>query len=131
MATRSTISLKTKTGGKTIYCHWDGFPSNNGKILIEHYNTEDKVKALLELGDLSSLAPSCEKPVGHTFDNPIEGHCVSYGRDRGEDGVEGTKFENLPSRREEWNYMFQDGKWLVAEDEKEFEPLTDEIIGRD
>ncbi len=33
MSTRSSISIKTsKNDGKTIYCHWDGYPSNNGAI---------------------------------------------------------------------------------------------------
>ncbi len=27
---------------KSIYCHWDGYPSNNGKILLEHYNSQEK-----------------------------------------------------------------------------------------
>lgn len=38
MGTRSAIVLKREDGKyQGIYCHWDGYPSNNGKILFENY----------------------------------------------------------------------------------------------
>lgn len=56
MATRSLIGSVQPNGTiKTIYCHWDGFPGNNGKILLQAYNTPIKVEELIEDGDLSSL----------------------------------------------------------------------------
>ena len=60
MATRSTISVvdkRTEDGsGRTIYCHWDGYPENNGRILLESYTEAKKVNSLIDLGDISSLA---------------------------------------------------------------------------
>ena len=42
MATRSVIGIvnldKSITG---IYCHYDGYPENNGKILLNHYTDAD------------------------------------------------------------------------------------------
>lgn len=61
---------------------FDGHISSAGKVLLEHYSTDDKVENLLTLGDLAYLAASTEAPAGHTFNNPVEGCCVSYGRDR-------------------------------------------------
>ncbi|MDP2692714.1 MAG: hypothetical protein Q8O88_03700 [bacterium] len=129
MGTRSTISIKTSEDkGQTVYCHWDGYPSNNGKILKEHYNTEEKVKALIKLGDMSSLEASIERPEGHSYDKKVPGHTVFYGRDRGEKKVGPTNFKGMPTRKEEWNYLFQDGEWLVANSDDSFQPLTDTII---
>ena len=66
MATRSTIAMKTPEGKiRAIYCHWDGYIDHNGKILIGNYTDPAKVKALIDLGDISSL----REEVGekHTF----------------------------------------------------------------
>lgn len=120
MATRSTITLvsDTKNGQtfRTIYCHWDGYIGYNGIILVNHYNTIDKVEKLLDLGSLSSLAPNLSTDKKHTFDNPVEGVCVAYGRDRGETGVEATNsFIKVPKGRlEQYNYYFRDGEWYVT-----------------
>jgi len=71
MATRSLIGIKLGDYIKTIYCHWDGYPQHNGKLLMENYNTPTAIFDLLELGDLSSLA---ETPAT----------CTAYHRDRKE-----------------------------------------------
>ena len=133
MATRSTISLLLPTGQiKTIYAHWDGYLSHNGKILLEHYTTREKIEALLDLGALSVLAESIEKPKGHSFDKAVSGYTVFYGRDRGEDGVEAriyTTFEDIPF--EEYNYLFKDDVWYVDRGKNgELIPL-EEAIKRD
>jgi hypothetical protein len=71
MATRSLIGIKTGDTVKTIYCHWDGYPSHNGIILVDNYNTPSKIYELLVLGDLSTLK--------ETIDT-----CWAYHRDRKE-----------------------------------------------
>jgi hypothetical protein len=72
MATRSLIGIKLDNEiVKTIYCHWDGYPSHTGKLLIENYSTPAAITELMELGDLSSLAESPAK-------------CKAYHRDRNE-----------------------------------------------
>lgn len=56
MATRSLIGIKLDNDIiKTIYCHWDGYPSNNGKMLITRYTAPHEVFELIDGGDLSSL----------------------------------------------------------------------------
>ena len=54
MATRSLIG-KILPGGDilAIYCHWDGYPENNGEILKNHYQDPEKVDKLISLGNLS------------------------------------------------------------------------------
>jgi hypothetical protein len=72
MATRSLIGMELDNGiTKIIYCHFDGYPSHVGKLLVDHYNTPALITALMELGDLSSL--------GTTLDS-----CTAYHRDRNE-----------------------------------------------
>ena len=56
MATRSTIALEFADGTvQQVYCHWDGYLDNNGKILFENYTDAFKLRELIDLGDLSSL----------------------------------------------------------------------------
>ena len=81
MSTRSHIGVKNTDGTVDyIYCHWDGYPEHNGKILVEHYQDMDKVNALMKLGNLSSL----DREIGekHDFNKRVRGWCHAYGRDR-------------------------------------------------
>ena len=119
MATRSRIAMEMED--KTvvsIYCHWDGYPSHNGQTLIDHYNTPEKVKALIALGSLSSLQERLEPSGPHSFSNPEEGVTVAYHRDRGEDFSQQTHKPGLGFFKgdiEEFGYLFtQEGEWLVA-----------------
>jgi hypothetical protein len=143
MATRSRIGIVNEDGTvSSVYCHWDGYPSGNGKLLVTHYTDRDKVKALIELGSISSLCPNVAPPplfesddervkmgvrvlegIGavdsrHTFDNPMPGVTVAYHRDRGEDyyppRVNKSLEEYLEADNEEYGYVFTlEGEWLV------------------
>ena len=56
MGTRSAIGYELPSGRiKAVYCHWDGHPKHHLPILIGHYNTLDKAKALIKPGSMSSL----------------------------------------------------------------------------
>ena len=61
MGTRSTIALEFADGSVSqVYCHWDGYLDNNGKILQAHYTDPFKVRALVDLGGFSSLCATVE-----------------------------------------------------------------------
>ena len=50
MATRSLIGINLDNGiTKIIYCHWDGYPSGVGQMLVENYNTPAAITDLMEL----------------------------------------------------------------------------------
>ncbi len=54
MATRGRIGIQLN--GNSIlsaYHHWDSYPEWLGKVLVEHYNTKEKVAALVDGGDMS------------------------------------------------------------------------------
>lgn len=117
MSTRSNIGILNEDGTVNyIYCHFDGYPEHNGNILNECYNTEEKVRELIALGDLSSLG----KEIGEkqNFDNPRNRNwCLAYGRDRGESGTEADTCSYADYSREyfeDYIYLFTPGKgWEV------------------
>ena len=108
MATRSIIAKLDDKGVQAIYCHNDGYLSNNGKILDQHYTHEVHVNQLLAEGDISSLRDTIEDS---TF----------YMRDRGEKYKEATNLHNETKLLEfafescdaEVVYMFAYGAWYV------------------
>lgn len=123
MGTRSRIGVMHGDKCKSVYCHWDGYLSNNGKILLEHYDSA-KANYLVALGDISSLDKNVEIPEGqlHSFDNPLNGVTTFYGRDRKESGcgfaVDHT-FEDFMKRVDdsgaEYYYIMRDGVWYVGD----------------
>ncbi len=114
-----TISGKDVKAGQVIhiYSHNDGYPDHIVPTLSEYYNTEEKAIELISHGNISSLADSCEKPEGHTFENPTEGHTTYYGRDRGEDDQE-FEIGNWEESKndEEYGYIFENGGWFWSSD---------------
>lgn len=66
MATRSRIGIIREDGTvESVYCHWDGYPSYNGKILEEHYKSKELVEELIGLCDLNSLAPTPDDTIAY------------------------------------------------------------------
>jgi hypothetical protein len=96
MSTRSRIAVKISDNEiKSVYCHWDGYPSNNGRLLLNYHNNKAAALQIIILGDLSSLCESLEKPDGHSYDTPKEGFTIAYGRDRGETNTEAINHESV------------------------------------
>lgn len=122
MSTRSVICKEVPVHlYYGVYCHFDGYPEGVGSVLLKHYNTKDKVDELLKLGDLSSLgeriAPNVDEP--HDFDNPSDGVCVAYHRDRGEE-LHPARSIRLPNASgtcgAEYMYVYtMDGTWYFAD----------------
>ena len=124
MSTRSNIAKVIAPGQyKMIYCHWDGYPSHNGKILLEHYQDDAKIDFLLALGDISMLAPE----IGEKHDVRMEGWITAYGRDRGETGVEARLVETddpLKLCEQEYLYLWRDGKWFYSDHGDQMQEMT-------
>ena len=126
MSTRSYIVIEKKreSGEKFyegVYCHWDGYPSYNGKILFNHYKDRAKVEKLISLGDLSVLDERIEptEGSGHCFeyDKREKGVCVFYKRDRGETGVDAKEVTLEELACDSWikyTYVYTlEGEWKV------------------
>ena len=121
MATRAIIAKLDDKGVQAIYCHNDGYLSNNGKILDQHYQNEEKVDELLAQGDVSIINENIG--VKLDFDDYKlfyeKEQCKFYHRDRGED----LMFNEFESEEEyvEWAngvangfiYLYAYGAWYV------------------
>jgi hypothetical protein len=128
MSTNSTIAFENEDGTVfQISCHWDGYIEHNGRLLYEHWQDPVKILQLMQLGDLSSLG----KEIGRqqNFSNRNNDWCLAYGRDRNESDVGARNFESFDQFTmygdfAEYNYVFRDGRWLVAEHDLKFRPLS-------
>jgi hypothetical protein len=139
MSTRSAIIIENADGtAEGIYCHNDGYPEHHGPILLKHYTDEKKVRQLITLGSISSLAPEIgRKHKFVAFGGDGSGAVTAYHRDRGEDltiltgadwkaverlvmGCEYAYVFNVTAAR--WDYFGNDVDPSLA---TERQPLTD------
>ena len=131
MSTRCFIAKENPNGSfRAVYAHFDGYPSCNGKILIDHYSDHQKLDALLDEGSISVLRG--EVGEKHDFDGTYSGRyergkapqeinewTTFYGRDRGEENIDATWYETIlelvDSSKESWaNYIYiftKEGIW--------------------
>lgn len=150
MGTRSDIIVECGDDKfRRIYCHWDGYLGHNGKILFDHYTTQEKVEALVALGDLSSL--KADIGVKHPFEAPPSGPkrdvfekkygnmCTAYGRDRKEKMTEivGDTLQAVWPAEDTWTeftYVWRkEGKWFVCSADAGTQALVDlgdALLGR-
>jgi len=141
MGTRSRIGVMHGDKCKSIYCHWDGYLSHNGKILQEHYDSA-KANHLVAMGDMSSL----RKDIGekHAFSQfelraeevagfklLTENMCTFYGRDRGEKDTEfqvaqtfAEFLEQCDDCAAEYYYINKDGVWYCGTTYENTHPLS-------
>jgi hypothetical protein len=145
MATRSTIALEFADGTvQQVYCHWDGYLSNNGKLLLEHYSNPFVLRELIDLGDISSLRSTVgtkhafsqfETDMSSDDYDKLYGEMTTfYGRDRGEKDTEAKKFADFADyvenfAHEEYAYILRkDGNWYVKQYSNNFELLTADMV---
>lgn len=144
MATRSTIALEFADNTvQQVYCHWDGYLDNNGKILFKHYRDPFTLRELIDLGDVSSLGPvigykhafsrlDTEMPA-EEYETLYGNMTTFYGRDREEAGTGAKKFADFADYKEnfvheEFAYILRtDGNWYVKQYDKDFELLKEAL----
>jgi hypothetical protein len=129
MATRCNIAIFEKQNEqgvhevKIIYSHFDGYPSGVGATLMEHYTDINKIRKLIDGGDISTLRKEVDIPDGaeHSFDNRAENITVFYGRDRGETDVDAVvkyiiskdSLKNLKNNEYLYVYLVEEEKWIT------------------
>jgi len=149
MGTRSTIALEfADKSVEQVYCHWDGYLSNNGQILLKHYSNPFVLRDLIDLGDISSLKPTigtkhafshfelrAEEVAGYKL--LTENMTTFYGRDRGETGTDKKKFVDFQDylahhQYEEYDYILRNigGKatWFVSDHDGAYVELEQAIM---
>ena len=145
MATRSTIALEFADGTiGQVYSHWDGYLAHNGKMLFEHYSNPFILRDLIDLGSISSLAPTIgtKRPFSHydtelslvEFNNKYGNMTNFYGRDRGETNTEAKYFKDyehflVDGQQEEYDYILRNingvATWFVSDHNGDFMLLTE------
>lgn len=127
MSTRCYIGVeKPDKAVQFIYCHHDGYPAGVGKMLIENYDTPEKIDRLMALGDLSSLGPQpVDNPEGwsgtYYFGDAWkeDKSCISY-RGRGDTDCNAREVKNILDYRDavkgsdaDFAYINKEGKWYL------------------
>jgi len=113
MSTRSMIGIQNADGTvKAVYCHWDGYPEHNGKMLLNHYNDKKLTENLIKKGDFSFLAENISN--------------IEYYVDRGDTDTGPKKYKNVAQfshyMEDSWCEYFYildaAGKWYVSDGER-------------
>jgi hypothetical protein len=107
MGTRSTIAIEFADNSVSqVYCHWDGYLSNNGQILQTEYMDPFKVRELIDLGDFSSLRETVEETAEGAY----------------KDGSDARRYMNVDEyfeecQQEEYDYILRqvegEAVWFV------------------
>ena len=102
MGTRSRIGIELPDHTVvSVYCHWDGYVEHNGKILVQHYQNREDVKALIDGGSMSTLR------------------------------TRGTWDHSSPLRDENGEYISDAAGYLMYENDREPQPLYHSERGED
>jgi|TARA_R110001583_G_scaffold63393_1_gene185694 hypothetical protein len=137
MSTIAIIAIEnTDKTINSIICSTDGYIEHTGKVLLESYNTKQRLEYLISHGSISILGSEIGKK--HNFNTPREGWtwhndyniqtatpknwCRFYYRDRGDELlIDNYKNEDelLNTYNEdswaEFIYLYKDRKWYVKQ----------------
>jgi hypothetical protein len=131
MGTRSRIGYELSDHSVvSVYCHWDGYPDHNGRILVDHYQNRDDVMELIDGGSMSSLRTThlwvtaavrdendkiVENPDGSWVMSPTRDEQPLYHTERGEElDIMHSSFDKFVSNNcgEEYAYLYDlNGNW--------------------
>lgn len=124
MGTRSRIVLDQTPDNKTsnvvsMYCHYDGYLEYNGKMLVEHYNDEEKVRELLLL--TNGYASALKATPQETQEESVDHNALLF-----YDSVYAFMLDHEDSDLE-FIYLFRDGEWYVSK--RNFIKCDDRFFG--
>jgi hypothetical protein len=73
MSTRSNIGVKLDNGQyQMIYCHYDGYPTHVGEVLVNFHDTYEHAIKLLEGNDIRQFH------LGGEYERFDDGEAVTY-----------------------------------------------------
>ena len=98
MAIRARIGIGRPDGAiESVYIH--DLP--DVRMLLEHWNTEERARVLVELGGMFTLGPTAEEC---SRINPDETFTMVHSPD-----------EHWPMWGEAWHYLWTDVGWMIRE----------------
>ena len=124
MGTRSRIGIQLKDNSVlSVYCHYDGYPEFNGCVLREHYNTVDKVRKLIDGGNMSCTWTNAgwnneTLPEMGPLHYTSRGESIDMNAPRLDKDMEEFFTDN-----EEYSYIFRNGNWF-AYDMHQFDDMV-------
>lgn len=132
MGTRSIIGILDGNTAKSVYCHWDGYPEHNGRILISSYQTKEKVEQLISGGSISSLGSTIEDTKFHNYPNDERSKFFSslcHHQYKTNDKIPDRKTVLQDIHSEEFVYMFDcsNGMWYMLK-QWEYEDQSEVIF---
>ena len=111
--TRSHIGITMPDGSvRYVYCHSSGYPTSQGVIIEQHWNTPGDVVALVELGDLSRLGTHLDDIMASARDygeDPLECRPQTTG------GIEEFLSQAMDDSFIEFAYLHTPAGWLCAD----------------
>lgn len=112
MGTRSMIFYKKEDGTlKGSYFHFDGYVEHTGVMLLKHYNSYDKAKALIDFSPAnSSIKESIEKMIEE--DSAFKDASKHYQFDSLESLIKA--FKNGEHSMIEFVYVFANNSWAFT-----------------
>ena len=117
MSTSATIALKLKKRNKAIVIRvqYDGGPDMIGSILLEHFNTKERIEQLFELGNLKKLGSRLHPDPSrqHDLQSWQEDVCLveddeEYAGPAREFDLKSDEFLEF---EEACSYIFRNGRW--------------------
>ena len=117
MGTRSRIGIQLSDDSiMSVYCHWDGYPAFNGRVLRDNYDTVEKVRELIDGGNISALHTNAGwnnetlpevGPLYYTSrGESIADNEPEISKDHGEYLMLSADAD------EEYSYLFANGEWM-------------------
>jgi hypothetical protein len=118
MGTRSLIGKQLSDGSILgVYCHYDGYPAYNGRMLRDNFDTVEKVNKLIDGGDMSCIWTNAgwnnetlpeSGPLYYTMrGESLESNAPQIYKDLNEFMVAAD--DNYGA---EYTYHFVDGEWI-------------------
>jgi len=119
MATRSAIAIETGLPEMgpciihAVYCHWDGYVTNNGALLLEYFDSLPSAVALIKGGSISSLGEGIDKTVFHCRDMDREMVPASeYGtREEFIENSDGLDYLYILNQNDVWEIFDMNKPW--------------------
>jgi len=107
MGTRSNIAYEKENGKVVVmYCHYDGYPEYNGRVLQEHYSHPNQATALVDNGYQSGLK--------ETLEESNEGR-VHKEEPKTFSSTHAWLLDVCSGIDIEWVYLYSNNEWKVAE----------------
>jgi hypothetical protein len=96
-----------------VYCHWDGYVTNNGALLLEHFNSLRIASELIKGGSISSLGEGLDKTQFHCRDMGREMVPASeYGtREEFIEDSNGLEYLYILNQNDAWEVFDMDKPW--------------------